>query len=268
MKTKYNRKYNYVYIIENNKNAKIYVGVHKTDNLADGYMGSGLALKRAQNKYGIENFEKTIITFFDTYKEALELEESIVNKEFVLDENTYNLHIGGFHWEGGSKTLFEKMSNAQKLRFKDKKAREYISKNFKKCWESDEYRKMMDEKVYSNLDRNKKIGKGKRKWIKEHPEEHNRIMDKINHNPEKIQRMAETHTGMKRSDIAKKNITKGIKDYYKNSKDGGISRSGKDCIYIHNPETGEAIRIQKSEQIPTGWKHGTGKRKNGRPKRI
>ena len=35
----------------------------------------------------------------------------------------------------------------------------------------------------------------------------------------------------------------------------------KGCIYINNPKTGEAKRIQKSEQIPSGWKRGTGKRK-------
>ena len=73
--------------------------------------------------------------------------------------------------------------------------------------------------------------------------------------------MAETHTGMKRSDFAKKNISKGISDYYKNSKDGGTARSGKGCIYINNPKTGEARRIHKSDSIPSGWKRGTGKRK-------
>ena len=263
MTKQYNRKYNYVYIIENTINNKVYIGVHKTDNLDDGYMGSGLALIRSQKKYGMENFKKEIISFHSSYKDALEEEKALVNTEFVKRDDTYNLCTGGKHWEGGSKTLFEKMSNAQRLRFKDKKAREYLSKNFKECWKNKEYRKMMEEKVYSNSERNQKVGDGVKQWIEDNPDKHYERMLKINHNPKKIQKTAETHTGMKRSDSAKKNISKGIKDYYQNSDDGGSARSGKSCIYINNPSTGEAKRINKSEQIPSGWIRGTGKRKNG-----
>ena len=52
--------YFYLYQIINKLNDKIYVGVHKTDNLNDGYMGSGKILNRAIKKYGVENFEKDI----------------------------------------------------------------------------------------------------------------------------------------------------------------------------------------------------------------
>ncbi len=53
----------YIYQITNMVNAKIYVGVHKTSNLNDGYMGSGKIIRSAMEKHGISNFSKDILEF-------------------------------------------------------------------------------------------------------------------------------------------------------------------------------------------------------------
>lgn len=86
-----------VYKITNLINNKIYIGFHycKTNNLDDGYMGSGKLIKRAIKKYGVENFEKEILKIFKYRKDAEDYEKELVNKKFVLNDETYNLSIGG-----------------------------------------------------------------------------------------------------------------------------------------------------------------------------
>lgn len=85
-----------IYKVTNKINGKIYIGMHKTNNLDDGYMGSGKYLNFAMNKHGIENFEKEILHVFDNKKDMHKKEVEIVNEEFVAENNTYNLKIGGF----------------------------------------------------------------------------------------------------------------------------------------------------------------------------
>ena len=86
----------YLYQVTNTLNGKIYVGVHKTKDINDGYMGSGKVINRAIEKYGIENFTKVILEQFEDPAAMYAREKEVVTDEFLLREDTYNLRRGGF----------------------------------------------------------------------------------------------------------------------------------------------------------------------------
>lgn len=232
--------YNYLYKITNLVNGKIYIGVHKTNNLDDGYMGSGKYLKLAFDKYGIDNFQKDILMFFPTYKDALEEERKIVTLEFVSRDDTYNLKEGGY---GGCKWGEE--------------ALELLSDAAIKRWQNDDYRKTMIE-AFNDPERCKKLSVGVRKWIRENPEKHMERMMKINKNPDKIKKMAESHRGRKRGKDAVKNIRESVIKFNKDNPERSDEIHGKGCRYIHNPIDGRSMRIKDGDQIPEGWLPGSG----------
>ena len=84
-----------IYKISNKVNNKFYIGTHKTKDINDAYMGSGLNITRAIKKYGIENFQKEILHIFTNKKEAFAMEKELVNKDLLLDPMCYNLKEGG-----------------------------------------------------------------------------------------------------------------------------------------------------------------------------
>lgn len=88
------KKYNYIYLITNNINGKIYIGKHSTDDLNDDYMGSGKILYKAKQKYGLENFTKEYLAFSDT-EEKLNWLEKFYIKKYNAKETGYNLTDGG-----------------------------------------------------------------------------------------------------------------------------------------------------------------------------
>lgn len=80
-----------VYKVTNEINGKVYVGAHKTEDLNDGYMGSGKAIKRAIRKYGKESFEKKILAVFDNPQAMFALERLLVE----INDTSYNMNHGG-----------------------------------------------------------------------------------------------------------------------------------------------------------------------------
>lgn len=105
-----------IYKVTNNINGKYYIGRHSTKNINDNYMGSGIGIKNAIKKYGIENFTKEILAEAQSSEELWELERNYVSQDVVSDENSYNMTVGGKHYLQGlsREQLKNHQSNAGK----------------------------------------------------------------------------------------------------------------------------------------------------------
>ena len=106
-----------VYKITNQLNQKFYIGVHKTNDPYDSYMGSGIAIKNAIKKHGVESFTKEILLITESKDEAYAKE-----RELTVDydkSSNYNMKlggVGGFTKENarkGNAAAFEKFTKEQ-----------------------------------------------------------------------------------------------------------------------------------------------------------
>ena len=99
-----------VYCTINLVNNKIYIGVHKEENIDkfSGYIGCGVkttmpstymnpktVFQYAVKKYGVKNFKRTILYIYDTPEEAYLKEKEIVNEDFIKLNTNYNMVLGG-----------------------------------------------------------------------------------------------------------------------------------------------------------------------------
>lgn len=96
MKQASRRKFHYIYrITRTDGSGKYYIGMHSTDNLDDGYFGSGQLLWKSIKKHGKEKHTKEILEQLPS-REALKLREAqLVNHECLRDALCMNLQLGG-----------------------------------------------------------------------------------------------------------------------------------------------------------------------------
>jgi len=101
-----------IYKTTNLLNNKYYIGLHRTENIADGYMGSGKLLKAAFHEYGKENFYTEILYDCKSEKEMNAIEKILVVPDV---ETNYNVILGGY----GGHNKGQPMSEASKKSLRD-----------------------------------------------------------------------------------------------------------------------------------------------------
>ncbi len=92
-----------IYTIVNPLTNKYYVGMHSTNDLNDGYMGSGVLIETALQKYGKDAFDFVPIQYCSSRQELIKREIEIITQELIKDPLCYNLRCGGKGFEIGNK---------------------------------------------------------------------------------------------------------------------------------------------------------------------
>lgn len=141
-----------IYKTTNLLNKKFYIGKHITNNIDDGYLGSGKLLQKAIEKYGKNNFKKEILFIFDNELEMNKKEIELLTEEKIYPNNkkSYNLNLGG---EGSFEYINKNnLSNTEKLKKrKSEKMKEYwtTERKIKKSVEMKKYNKKNGTERYS-----------------------------------------------------------------------------------------------------------------------
>ena len=185
-----------IYKITNLIDSKIYIGAHSTQDLNDGYMGSGKYLRNAIKKYGIENFKKDILFIFDNKQEMFSKEAELVTEDFIATSNTYNIKPGGSGGNPGIVGAFKGMKHSESSKEKIRKSA--LSQ-------------------VSTVEKRKKLSDNN--WAKRDPEAHRSHMRKIANRPrttEHNRKVAEANLGkiLVNDGMIAKRINKDQLSYY------------------------------------------------------
>ena len=149
------RKYHVIYKTTCKISGRYYVGMHSTDNLADGYIGSGKRLWQSIKKHGVEQHVCEVLEHLPS-RDALRLREAeLVNEQLLSDHLCMNIAFGGDGgWEhcnakltheqryqlglaGGAATKLAREADPEKYKHLNELAVKIMTATASKQWQSD-----------------------------------------------------------------------------------------------------------------------------------
>lgn len=213
---KENKKFHFTYKTTNLINNRYYLGMHSTNRIDDGYLGSGKRLYYELNKYGRDNFKFEILEHFNSREELVQAEITLITRKDIKDPNCLNCKpggSGGFDYEIGLKGSFL----AKKAIEEKRKDPQYVEK-------------MLHIKRESNKKPERILNI--KKALQEHYGNNSGNFKGKKHKPETIEKMEQSHRGAGKGNNNSQYGTCWITDEY-------ISR-----------------KIYRGEIIPEGWRLG------------
>jgi len=158
------KKYHFLYKTTCLTTGRYYYGIHSTDDLEDGYLGSGRRLRYSVRKYGKEAHQKEVLEFFDDRQALLAKEAEVVTLNEIAKEDCMNIIPGG--WCGNRKASELGNARIKELRKTDsefnrafienlrqigKKTKNLNPQAFKGRRHTDEARRRMSEKASDRI---------------------------------------------------------------------------------------------------------------------
>lgn len=242
----------YIYEIRNKINNKTYIGQRKCPEdktpETDSYMGSGSYLKKAKDKYGIENFEKRIvISNIDSKKEIDKLEIEYIKKYREEGKAEYNIADGGTGGNTGEE-VNKKISNTLKGTHLSEETKRKIGLGNKGKIISEEHKRRISAK-------NKGF-----KWSEKQKENHSERIKLAMNRPEvKLLISQKTKDALSREDVHNKLIESHKLAMNRPEVKLKLSESHKGCAITDE----QKIKISESLKGKNNWSKGSHWYNNG-----
>lgn len=217
------KKFHYLYKITHIESKKIYIGIHSTNNLEDGYFANGVYeskvkknawtklnhghdkhthMQSALVKYGRSAFKKEIIKTFKSRKAALKGEEKLVTKKFINKDNNFNHRTGGISHLDFSEEVRQKISKNNPMYRTD--VRKKVSDAQKEIWTNEKKEELSKNNPMHNPEIRKQHSGEKSSWFgRKHSDESKRKISIANAGKKHTKKTIEKKTKSQKNTLKK-----------------------------------------------------------------
>lgn len=248
------RKFHYIYKITRD-DGYYYIGMHSTDDLDDGYFGSGTKIIRSIKRHGRDRHQKEIIEFLPSRSELRLREEELVNAFTLADPMCMNIAPGGQKvWvdHPRSELIIETISKKLKETWSDSEKRRKASATAIAQWSDPEKRKaqsMLKQEQHRNVQVILNISEATKVALAA-PEV------KLRMSSAKIANWQDPEYRKRQiSAVHAVQLSEAYKEKQRAAKLGNRNPNF-GTRWIHNPTMKKSTRIMKTEELPEGWLEG------------
>ena len=239
-------KYYYIYKIiltQGSLKDSYYYGQHKTNNLDDGYKGSGTIVKKYYKKYP-EGYIKEIIAFYNSQEELDKAEFEII-EPYLNDERCLNICFGGK--SGGGHPQTEETKQRISNTVKGRKPNNYGHK-----W-TDEQRQNLSNKLKGHPG----YTKGK-PLSEEHKQNISNSLKGRAHSEEHNNKISEALKGKPKSEEHIKHVSESLKGRVSPNKDKHLSDEHKKHLSESHkgkvsPNKGKKMSDEQRQKLREAW---------------
>ena len=266
--------YGYIYKTTNLVNGKIYIGQHKSQVFDKEYHGSGKLIRRAFEKYGIDNFKTELLKWCETRSDINRYE-----KIYIHIHHSDNMFIGYNISKGGDGgDTFSGLTDAEKEHRREKmkmsmSGRTVINNGeIEKYVKQSELQKYLDDGFIEGYlhtpERDKTRSEAKKKFHREHPDFRNDGMFKKGssgftgcHTEETKEKIRQKLVGTKQSKETRKLKSQLLKERYASGWQNPMKgkepyNKGEKGVWMWVTNGINNIRLKTTDDIPKGYHKG------------